>query len=321
MEQTENIRRRVSETGATPRRVLDDLTVIIPTVGRPILQRCLQSIAVGTVLPARIIAIDQGDNPAVADWLHGLEEIGLETFHLPSTERSPASARNRGIEQVQTPFVASVDDDCIVEKDWLENIERLLHQHPMAIITGRVEPAGDGMPLSVVTSTVPCVHRRSSVRIINPMPSGNMGFALRTALRIGPFDENLPTAEDIDWGYRALRIGVPIIYAPEIVVYHCHCRNEAQTVTIYRAYAWGLGAFYGKHLRRGDWSMLLRIAISLYRAVTSIISGVLNKDYSKRAVGRSRLTFLLPGLVVGLRGRGLSKMSLPSRNASSSSRS
>jgi GT2 family glycosyltransferase len=153
------------------------------------------------------------------------------------------------------------------------------------------------------------------------MPSGNMGFALRTALRIGPFDENLPTAEDIDWGYRALRIGVPIIYAPEIVVYHCHCRNEAQTVTIYRAYAWGLGAFYGKHLRRGDWSMLLRIAISLYRAVTSIISGVLNKDYSKRAVGRSRLTFLLPGLVVGLRGRGLSKMSLPSRNASSSSRS
>src|SRR5690242_876708 len=100
-----------AQTGGESRRLLDDLTVIIPTVGRPILQRCLQSIASGTVLPARIIVIDQGENPLVAEWVHSLEGMGLETFHLRSPERSPASARNRGIEQVQTRFVAAIDDD------------------------------------------------------------------------------------------------------------------------------------------------------------------------------------------------------------------
>src|SRR5690348_9046482 len=157
MEQTGNTQGRVSETSAESRRILDDFTVIIPTLGRPILQRCLQSIADGAVLPARIIAID-GDNHAVGDWLHSMEEIGIETLHLHSMERGPAPARNRGIEQVQTRFVAAIDDDCVAGKDWLEKMERQLRQHPTAIITGRLEPAGDGIPPTVVTSAVPCVY-------------------------------------------------------------------------------------------------------------------------------------------------------------------
>ena len=73
MKQRESSQGQLDKTDRLLRRVLDDLTVIIPTVGRPILQRCLQSIADGTVLPARIIAIDQGDNLEVADWLHSIE--------------------------------------------------------------------------------------------------------------------------------------------------------------------------------------------------------------------------------------------------------
>ena len=103
------------EIGGGSRWALDDITVVIPTAGRPILQISLQSIASGTMLPARISAIDQGNNPAVADWLGSVEALGLETFHLRSPERRPASARKRGIEQVKTPFVAVIDDDCVAE--------------------------------------------------------------------------------------------------------------------------------------------------------------------------------------------------------------
>jgi len=321
MEQTQSSQRPVAETGAKSRRILDDVTVIIPTVGRPILQRCLQSIADGTVLPACIIAIDQGDNLGVADWLRSIDAKGLEIFHLRSTERSPASARNRGIEQVQTLFVAAIDDDCFVEKDWLEKMERQLHQNPTAIITGRLEPAGDGTPPTLATSAVPCLYNRPSVRIHNPLASANMGFALRTALHIGPFDENVCPAEDNDWAYRALRLGVPILYAPEIVVYHFHWRDKTQMAAVYQAYAWSQGTFYGKHLRRGDWLMLLRTAVTLFRGVRSLIIGALNNDYNRRVDGYARLTFLLPGLVAGLRGNGLSQMSPSDRKVSSGSRS
>jgi hypothetical protein len=143
-----------------------------------------------------------------------------------------------------------------------------------------------------------------------------MGFALRIAQYIGPFDRDLFTAEDNDWAYRALRAGIPILYAPEIVVYHIHWRDKAQLAAVYRAYAWSQWAFYGKHLRQGDWSMLLRTTISLFRGVKSLINGVLHNDYGQRADGYARLTLLLPGLVAGLRGLGSSQNSLADRKVS-----
>jgi GT2 family glycosyltransferase len=321
MKQATSSQKRFAETGEKSPRVLHDFTVIIPTVGRPILQRCLQSIANGTVLPSRIILIDQGENPVVGEWLQSLEAIGLETFHLRSTERSPASARNRGIEKVRTRFVVAIDDDCVAEKDWLEKMESQLHQNPGGIITGRLEPAGDGIPPTLATSIVPRLYRRPSVRDSSPLSSANMGFALSTARDIGPFDGNLFTAEENDWAYRALRAGIPIFYVPEIVVYHVHWRDKIQMVAVYRAYAWGQGAFYGKHLRQGDWSMILRTSILLVRGMRALILGFLNNDYGWRAYGYAKLISLMKGFIAGVQGKGLSKMSLSDRKVSSGSRS
>ncbi len=306
MGQTESSQSVVAEKERESRRVLDDLTVIVPTVGRPILEKCLKSIARGSVLPSRVIAIDQGENPDVVDYIHSVESMGLKILHLHSTERSPASARNRGIEQVETPFVAAIDDDCVAEADWLEKMEPQLGQNPTAIITGRLEPAGGGIPPTTFTSLVPCIYSRPSIRIHSPLQTANMGFALRIARQIGPFDGNLSPAEDNEWAYRALRAGVLIRYAPEIVVYHHHWRDKAQLAYAYRAYAWSQGAFYGKHLRQGDYLMALRAAISLRRGMRILIYGLVDKDYGKRIKGWARIRWLLPGLISGLRGLGSS---------------
>src|SRR5690349_6257220 len=136
MNESQNVQSNVHPLSLASRRVVNDITVIIPTLGRPILERCLQAIAKGNTLPASIIVVDQGDNPAVADWLNTLSGMGLETRHLRSMKRSASSARNQGIEQVQTNFVAAIDDDCLVEVDWLEKMEYHLHQNPEAIVSG-----------------------------------------------------------------------------------------------------------------------------------------------------------------------------------------
>ncbi len=305
-----------TESSPGLRRVLNDLTVIVPTVGRPILQRCLESIADGTVLPACLIVVDQGENLEVADWIRNINTRGLKALHVFSIEKSPASARNCGIEQVQTSFVAAIDDDCIAEKDWLEKMEIRLHQNPATIITGQLKPVGDGIPPTIVTSDVSCYYSRPSVRIHSPLASANMGFALDTARHIGPFDGNLFAAEENDWAYRALCIGIPILYAPEIVVHHFHWRDKSQMAAVYRVYAWTQGAFYGKHLRRGDWSMLLRISLSLFRGIRNLIKGILHNDNSRCADGYARLTLLLPGLVAGLQGLSSSQISVADREVS-----
>jgi GT2 family glycosyltransferase len=304
MTQTEVPTSRVGETGAQSPPVAVDITVVIPTVGRPMLAKCLQSIASGTQWPKRIVVVDQGESGAVVDWLRALEAIGLEICHVISPQRSPASARNRGIDQATTPFVAAIDDDCVAANDWLERMVGCLRQNPTAIITGRLEAAGEGRPPTIVTSMVPCVYTRPSLRIHSPLASANMGFAQETARRIGPFDEQLAEAEDNDWAYRALRAGIPIVYAPELVVHHYPWRDSDQLTAAYRAYAWSQGVFYGKHLRRGDWTMAVRAALSLYRGARDLFAGVMGNNDRRRVNGRARMTRLVPGLVAGLRGLG-----------------
>ena len=309
MDEDKNNQSDHPEADRTSRRVLDDLTVIIPSLGRSLLQRCLQSIACGAAWPASIIVVDQGNNPEVADWLHDLAATGLKTLHLRSSERSPASARNRGLEQVRTRFVAAIDDDCFAESDWLEKMEIRLHQNPASIITGRLESAGEGIPPTVVTFKFPRLYSLPSVRSASPLASANMAFALSTARQIGPFDADLLAAEENDWAYRALHAGIPILYAPEVVTYHVPWRDKGQLTATYQAYAWTQGAFFGKHLRRGDWSMLLRVGISLIRGGRSLMSGILHNDYDRRTRGFAKLTLLLPGLVAGWRGKGSSHIS------------
>lgn len=286
--------------------MLADFTVIIPSVGRCQLQRCLQSIACGSVLPSRMIVVDQGDNPEVTHWLQRFDSLGFEILHLHSAKRSPASARNEGLEHVQTAFVAALDDDCIAERNWLEKMELKLGENPAAIVTGRLEPAGDGIPPTIVTSQTPCIYRRPAVRILSPLASANMGFALKTAQAIGPFDQHLFAAEENDWAYRALTARIPIIFAPEIVVYHLHWRDEGQMAATYRIYAWSQGAFYGKHLRRGDWLMVIRAALSFYRGARELFYGLIYKDQRRRTNGYARVSRLIPGLFAGLRGLGSS---------------
>jgi len=290
----------------TLRPVLKNVTVVIPTLGRPTLLMCLREIAKGTVWPARIVVVDQGRNTAVVDWLHCLRQLGIKTTHVRSTQRSPASARNVGILNAHTAFIAAIDDDCLANEDWLEKMDRCLGQYPTAIITGRVNPANAEHVPSTVTSDAPVIYRRPGLRRCGNIASGNMGFALHIAQRIGPFDEDLLAAEDNDWAYRALRAGIPIVYAPEVIVCHQHWRDKAQLTATYRTYAWSEGAFYGKHLRRGDWLMALRAALYFARGVRLWMRGTVFADYGRRASGRARVTHLLPGLIAGLR-RGARK--------------
>jgi GT2 family glycosyltransferase len=69
--------------------------------------------------------------------------------------------------------------------------------------------------------------------------------------RIGPFDEHpcLQSAEDNDYGYRALRQGIPIVYDPDIVLLHYHWRDASQRAARYADYARSQGGFYGTHMR------------------------------------------------------------------------
>ena len=300
---------------ADPSRVAADITVVIPTVGRPLLRDCLGSIAAGLVWPAELIVVDQSRGDDVAAWVSALGAEGLVARHLPSDETGIANATNRGLERVRTRFVAVTHDDCRVDPSWLRALLARLNEGREAIVTGRVLPAGNGAVPTIVTSPVPVVHRRPRVDGDDLFPP-NMGFPRSVLERIGYFDEHpsLRTAgEDNDWAYRALRAGVHIVYDPTPVVSHVGWQPQSALRSIYRRYARGQGAFYGKHLRQGDMFIARRAARDIARCGWLAMRGIFSRNPELRAMAHGDVTGLVPGLLAGLRNPGVPRSAVARR--------
>ena len=212
------------------RTVAEIVTVIVPTVGRPVLSDCLAALSEAAVRPGRVVVVDQSADGAMRRLVDDARAMGLDAVYVSSGQRGAAAARNRGLERATTRFLATIDDDCCVAPDWTERVIDRLLAHPGAVITGRVESAGSQEQPSTIISAVQAVYRQP-LRDRDPLFSGNMAAERSVFERVGPFNEHpalLPAAEDNEWGYRALLAGVPIVYAPEVAVRHLDWRSADQ---------------------------------------------------------------------------------------------
>jgi GT2 family glycosyltransferase len=285
----------------TPRLILHDISVVIPTLGRPILEESLSRFAIGSVWPCEIIVVDQSSSQQVVQWLEKLQLAGLPTRYVPSKQRGRSAGLNRGLELVRTNFVAITDDDCFVDEHWLEKMAQKLHDHPASIVTGRVEAAGEGT-LITVTSPTPAVYTRPRLKF-DSMSGGNLGTSQAVLQQVGLFDEDLrlATAEDAEWSYRALRKGIAIVYEPDIVVHHFGWRNQEGLSRQFAGYARSHGGFYGKYIRKGDGFIMLRALLHHYRALRWWVRGRASKDKDLALTGKAYFTGLMPGILVGIR--------------------
>jgi glycosyltransferase involved in cell wall biosynthesis len=288
------------------RPVCRDVTVVIPTTGGDVLRGCLSSIAAGTTWPQELIVVDQGQRAEVAAWIAELRGSGLNARHLPSSQRGIAQATNRGLEQARTQFVAVTHDDCRVRLDWLARLAARLPDVGDGVLTGRVEPAGDGIVLTVKVADEPAVYHAPLLDADVLFPP-NMGFPVRLLEQVGAFDEHgslLTAGEDNDWAYRVLRAGIPVIYDPTITVGHLARFTPADLPSLYRRYAHGQGAFYGKHLRRGDRFIARRALRDLVRAPWLLLRGLATRNRELIAMGTGEVTGLPRGIFAGLRNDG-----------------
>jgi GT2 family glycosyltransferase len=290
----------------TEHSVAADVTVLIPTVGRALLEGCLDSIAAGTVWPAEVVVVDQSQTDLIVPWVERLRSAGLPFTHVRSQQSGIAAATNRGLERVQTPFVATTHDDCRVRANWLETISARVRGIGDAIVTGRVEPEGDGVVLTIVTSAEPTTYSRPMIDRDVLFPP-NMALPIRLLERIGYLDEHPSlrlAGEDNEWAYRALRSGIPIVYDPDAVVSHVAWQGRDELKEVYRRYAKGQGAFYGKYVRRGDPFIVVRTIRDFVRAPWLVTRAALTRNPELMAMGLGELTGLPAGLLAGLRNPG-----------------
>jgi GT2 family glycosyltransferase len=217
-----------------------DVSVVIPSFnGRHLLERCLPAVESSARAFGRdrveIIVVDDSSTDGTGNWLACLwPDVRLvELRH----NHGFAAAANAGAAESRGDWVAILNNDTVVRKDWISAASKCFAQVRVGAVasqvldheTGLIESAGDGYS----TAGLAFQGGNGQSPISDARPSrafsacAAAAFYRKTALcEVGFFDPDLGEYyEDVDLGFRLNLNGWQTVLAPESVCYHLGGRS------------------------------------------------------------------------------------------------
>jgi mycofactocin glycosyltransferase len=202
-----------------------DLVVIVPVRDRAReLDRCLS--ALGDAHP--VVVVDDGSDDA--DRIRTLcSEHGARVVRR-STTGGPAAARNTGLDETTSDFVAFVDSDCEPPHGWLDGMLAHLDDPLVAAAAPRIIPhaprswSGRYTVANGSLDLGPAPARVAPRTRVSYVPTAAL-VARRGALAAiahggAVFDESMRVGEDVDLVWRLHAAGWRIRYEPAVTVPH-----------------------------------------------------------------------------------------------------
>lgn len=211
---------------------MSEITVVIPTHNRrALLARTLHSVLAQRAVDLAVIVVDDGgsdDTPS----LPSLVDPRV-TLIRHARSRGVSAARNTGIEQATTPWLAFVDDDDLWAPDKLRTQLDALDQEPAAGWSCTASVNIDAR--CVVSRWDEPFEQRDMADVLlrrNVVPGGGSGVVASTKLthQVGGFDEALSNLADWDFYIRlALESTVVPVFGP-FLGYFLHPTGMAHNV-------------------------------------------------------------------------------------------
>lgn len=198
------------------------ISVIIPHLNQPdALEACLCSLDAQRLArdTFEIIVVDNGSAAPPVGIVAGHRGVRL----LHETKPGPGPARNAGVAVANGQMLAFIDADCRAHPDWLTSVLQSLHSSPPGTILGgdvRIWQAENARINAIAAYESVFAYRfKLYIERHGYSGTGNMAAFRRDFDRVGPF-ASIDVAEDMDWGQRALRVGLRFRYIPEMIVFH-----------------------------------------------------------------------------------------------------
>jgi glycosyltransferase involved in cell wall biosynthesis len=184
--------------------------VVIPTIGRPSLHALLHSLARGNgPLPERIFVVDDrrdADTPLTFDEVQ--ERIRSRIVFVQGKAAGPASARNVGWRASSSEFIAFLDDDVLVDANWLERAE-----HDMQTLS-ETAAGSQGHVHVPLPADRPATDWERNVASLQSSAwiTADMIYRRSVLEQLGGFDERFRRAyrEDADFALRVFNAGYRI---------------------------------------------------------------------------------------------------------------
>ena len=205
-------------TGDTPPGV----TFVIPVRnGARWIPQVLESITAQRYTGAvEIIAIDDGSSDGSQGLLGRYAQEGRIRLLL-SGGMGAAAAINLGIRTATHPLIAQVDQDVILDPDWLSTLVHALGDHRTAAAQGHyVASRGAGLWSRVMALDLRLRYGALGAGPTNHVCTGNSVYRAAALRQVGLFDESLGYGYDNDLSYRLADAGHQLVFSPAATSVH-----------------------------------------------------------------------------------------------------
>jgi GT2 family glycosyltransferase len=290
------------------------LSIVIPTRNRArMVQTLLNSVRelVGLhQFQPQIIVGDNNSQDETWKLLHGV----ARDFPLPLTllkvQRPGKSAvMNEASRAAQGDVLAFLDDDVVVEPNWLRAVQQFFQEREYQAAQGVIRirlPRAENMEIHTLINryrTIPNIDFGADIKHSHSLNGANFAVSRQAFNAVGSFDERLGpgasgTSEDVDFARRLSREGFRIGYMREAVVYHSVDLRRL-TEEYFRAH----------HKRQGHSRVIMndkgigRIFLDLGRATAQFAFYSLGKSERDRYRSKGRIYHYLGMLETKLKNR------------------
>jgi len=180
------------------------ISVVIPALNEEkYIESCLKSLTKQTVQPYEIIVCDGNSEDKTREIAKRYaDKVILER------KRSAAAERQRGANAAKGEIIAFIDSDTVAEKNWIKKIKEAFEKnHDVVAVYGKVL-IRDGSKVDKILAKLFTPYTKFTELIGKPAVAGmNMAVRKDAFQKIGGFNLNLKTAEDIDLFNRLKKVG------------------------------------------------------------------------------------------------------------------
>lgn len=137
-------------------------------------------------------------------------------------EKRPGSyaARNKGINHASGEFLCFTDGDCIVDKDWLLNVNSfIINNNTFDLVAGNIIKTVVKKNIYSMYDDICFLNQEELVKY-NKAVTANLIVHKRVFKNVGCFDGTKLTGEDVAFVFNATLKGYNLAYAEHAKVYH-----------------------------------------------------------------------------------------------------
>jgi GT2 family glycosyltransferase len=147
--------------------------------------------------------------------------LRLEHEEVPGA----AAARNAGVAVATGEYLLFMDNDILVEPDFVSRHVKTLREHPGCWVVGQIAnlPEHEATPFGRYRKTLsPLLSTKDGVSEARGLTGANFSMPRADMARLGGFDEKFDVAshEDLELAVRAWKAGITILLDPGIIGVH-----------------------------------------------------------------------------------------------------